>query len=528
MGKRRGKAAKKARQSQLLQGEGKELVEAPHSFVIHRGKVGKHVVELVKDMRRVMAPYTAEDLKVKKKNKFKDFISVAGPLHVTHMMMFTKTEKSVNFRLCRMPRGPTLTFQVKSYCLVRDVLSTVNRHNMEPKQFNHHPLLVMNNFKGDDVQVKLMASMFQNLFPSINVDKVKLNNIRRCVLLNYDAETMQIEFRHYNIRVAPVGVGRAVRKIVQSKVPNLSTMADISEYVMNAGNMSESEAEQDGPENKVVLPQNISGRGNIKSSQSAVRLTEIGPRMMLKLVKIEEGLCSGSVMYHALVKRTPEELESAKRAREQKRLLKAQRRAQQEAQVKRKAALKREQQSSSRAAASAGDEADDDDECAADSDVEGNGASDSQNVAEVEDDDAAFYRQEVGSEPDADLFPAARPGIKRMHRQPGSKGPRGVQRRRVAGSKDFVRKPRNTDRESNQRPGQSNRRRSNGEHAPATGQFKQWQSTKASGFRKEGQPKRAFGIGRDVAAKKRKHDADRHPNKAAKKPRTARGARHSR
>lgn len=37
----------------------------PHSFVFHRGQVGKNVGQLVEDMRRVMEPYTAESLKVR-------------------------------------------------------------------------------------------------------------------------------------------------------------------------------------------------------------------------------------------------------------------------------------------------------------------------------------------------------------------------------------------------------------------------------------------------------------------------------
>lgn len=36
----------------------------PHSFVFHRGQIGKNVGQLVLDMRQVMRPYTAESLKV--------------------------------------------------------------------------------------------------------------------------------------------------------------------------------------------------------------------------------------------------------------------------------------------------------------------------------------------------------------------------------------------------------------------------------------------------------------------------------
>jgi ribosome biogenesis protein SSF1/2 len=39
------------------------------------------------------------------------------------------------------------------------------------------------------------------------------------------------------------------------------------------------------------------GRVNKASTKSAVKLQEIGPRMVLQLVKIEEGLCSGDVIF---------------------------------------------------------------------------------------------------------------------------------------------------------------------------------------------------------------------------------------
>lgn len=67
---------------------------------------------------------------------------------------------------------------------------------MEAKQFLHHPLLVMNNFSGDGMHFKLMASMFQNMFPSINVNKVSLKEIKRCFLVNYNDKDETIDLRH--------------------------------------------------------------------------------------------------------------------------------------------------------------------------------------------------------------------------------------------------------------------------------------------------------------------------------------------
>lgn len=49
------------------------------------------------------------------------------------------------------------------------------------------------------------------------------------------------------------------------------------------------------------------------------RLVEIGPRLTLKLLKVEEGICDGEVLHHAYITKTPEEIEIIRRARFKKR-----------------------------------------------------------------------------------------------------------------------------------------------------------------------------------------------------------------
>lgn len=82
-------------------GEKEELTKAPHSFVFHRGLPGENIVELTKDFRKVMEPFTASSLKARKKNTIKDFVSVASVLHVSHMCIFTKTELGMYLKICK-------------------------------------------------------------------------------------------------------------------------------------------------------------------------------------------------------------------------------------------------------------------------------------------------------------------------------------------------------------------------------------------------------------------------------------------
>ncbi|GAB6019629.1 hypothetical protein CHUAL_001191 [Chamberlinius hualienensis] len=302
MGKRkskRGRSAKRARQG-LIEEESDELKRAPHTFVIHRGQVGKNYSQLREDVKQIFEPYTATKLKVRRSNVIKDFVAVSGLLNVTNLVLFTKTTTASYMKLCRLPRGPTITFKVEEYSLNRDIVSSLKRPIHYESLFSHQPFLVLNNFTGEGIHMKLMATMLQNMFPSINVNTVKLNNIRRCALFNRNQETGLIDFRHYAVKVVPYGLSKGVKKIIQSKVPNLSKFNDVTELLTKGGMLSESEVEPDGPHNEVILPQKIASRGNMVAQKSAIRLTELGPRLLLRLIKIEEGLMKGEVLYHHL------------------------------------------------------------------------------------------------------------------------------------------------------------------------------------------------------------------------------------
>ncbi|CAL5433273.1 unnamed protein product [Camellia sinensis] len=78
--------------------------------------------------------------------------------------------------------------------------------------------------------------MFQNIFPAIDVNTVKLSLCQRIVLLNYNKETKLIDFRHYSIRLQPVP---DLRKFVQNhQVPELGSLQDVSDFVTKCVSLS--------------------------------------------------------------------------------------------------------------------------------------------------------------------------------------------------------------------------------------------------------------------------------------------------
>ena len=80
------------------------------------------------------------------------------------------------------------------------------------------------------------------------------------------------------------------------------------------------------------------GRNTKKNQKVSIKLLEVGPRLSLSLLKVEEGLCDGATLYHSLVSKSESEAAEIAERIEARAALKAQRRAAQQANVDRKKA----------------------------------------------------------------------------------------------------------------------------------------------------------------------------------------------
>jgi len=276
-----------------------EIPKTLHTFVVHTGSVGRYVKRLERDIRRVMEPNTSGHLKVTKRNNFKDFLVHSQLLGVSHLIVLTKNESSgsTNLRIIRNSHGPTISFRVENYTLTRDVLASQKRPVIHQELFKNSPLVVLTGFQKQGKHLQLIQTAIQNMFPSINVDTVSLSTIRRVLLVSYESDTDHIEFRHYSTKVTPAGISKtATNLLTTKKVPDLSKCVDFADYLLNAGNMAESECEDEKIELELPLGALTGGKAEQKTK---IRLIEIGPRMTWKLVKIEEGINDGKVLYHA-------------------------------------------------------------------------------------------------------------------------------------------------------------------------------------------------------------------------------------
>lgn len=344
---RRGGGKRRKTRTHVVPGPGSGRVAVPRCLVFRRGKVPLGIRDLIPDIRRMMMPNTAFNLKEKRHNNIKDYVSVSAQLGISHFWIFSATDRSPYLRFAKVPQGPTLTFRVLEYSLGSDVRSSHRRPvSLQDGDAQSAPLLVLNNFavaeKGPEKDgIDLMAEMFRRSFPAVDVKQTQLRAVRRVVLVDRDDESGHVRIRHYAIRVQAAGLSRPVRKIaVRGKVPKLATMTDVSELIEGNGvGAFSSDSEMDDAPLPVTLAQPVQRLR--RGASSSIRLVEVGPRLTLELVKAQAGLCDGAVLYHRYRTKDPEAAREAEERIRARTELKRKRREEQEANVERKKAVKR-------------------------------------------------------------------------------------------------------------------------------------------------------------------------------------------
>lgn len=223
----------------------------------------------------------------------------------------------------------------------------------------------------------LTTTIFQSLFPPISPNVTPLTSIRRVMLLNReptkgeDDGTYTINLRHYAITTKRIGLSRPLRRLnaaekyLHSKnprkgLPNLGKLEDIADYMVGedgAGYMTDatsgSEVDTDAEvevvetrTRKILNKRQKEKRdGQAKGANSgaekrAIKLVELGPRMKLRMTKVEEGVCDGKIMWHEYIHKSKEEVKEMDKVWEKRRQEKAARKKIQKENVERKKAAK--------------------------------------------------------------------------------------------------------------------------------------------------------------------------------------------
>ncbi len=288
---------------------------------------------------------------------------MTGPLGVTHLFLFSRSKTgNIHLRVALTPRGPTLTFRVDHYALCKDIAKAQKHPRGGGKEYLNAPLLVMNNFTSQDTEKdpikkqleSLTTTIFQSMFPPISPQSTPLSSIRRILLLNREAQadgSYKMSLRHYAITTRRTGISKRVRRFDPSEqrlrekksgaLPNLGKLEDVADYLLDpaaGGYTSASETELD-TDNEVEVLETTTQRVLSKKEQQrqqqsqkengsirrrcqintldsdtasnvekrAIKLVELGPRLRLRMVKVEEGICDGRVMWNEFVTKSKAE-----------------------------------------------------------------------------------------------------------------------------------------------------------------------------------------------------------------------------
>jgi len=231
----------------------------------------------------------------------------------------------------------------------------------------------------------LVTTIFQSLFPPLSPQTTPLPSIKRVLLLNREPPTSPennaytITLRHYAINTRATGLPKSLKRLNTAEkkdksdkkakgmgVPNLGKLEDVADFLLggdagegNYTSASESEVETDAevevlaPRTKKILSKSqreklreaqLAGKTHTFSSEGrgigvekrSIQLKELGPRMRLKLIKVEEGLCGGKIMWHDFMQKTKAEEQMLEKKWSEKRREKEERKRIQKENVARK------------------------------------------------------------------------------------------------------------------------------------------------------------------------------------------------
>lgn len=289
----------------------------------------------------------------------------------------------------------------------------------------------------------LTTTVFQSLFPRINPQTTPLKSIRRVLLLDRepagdgDEGSFVLSFRHYAITTKSAGMSKPLRRLNAAErllntnkksrkggLPNLGKLHDISEYLIGGENGegyvtdgATSGSEMDTDAEVEVLesaPRRVlsskaraaaaaaaadaehgdgAGGGvedDEKVERRRVTLTELGPRMKLRMTKVEEGLCSGKTMWHETIHKSRQEVQELERRWEKRQQEKEARRKEQKANVDKKKKEKAPAKSGKKEGGDGegeGDGDDDDNDYWYDVDMDGNNSDLFDEMMEQDEDD---------------------------------------------------------------------------------------------------------------------------------------------
>ena len=319
-----GKHRKKKR-THIVEERDQRLKPTLYSAIYHRGTADPSMNEFLRDWRRTFHPYTFSKLKQNSRMTAKDVAAVSELLSLKHLHLFTSSMQGAMLRLGRLPHGPTLTFRVESYSTACDALRIQKKvYTSGQIHYDHPPVIICNGFSktaNNRSELRLLSQFFCSLSPDLSVEKDShLNRLSRVLffhcLMNNERATdniglessvkehkvakasksreIWIEVRHYGRILRPVVIRHT---FAEKRISNSPVSLKHKKKKPDITGMDKPSSETDGEGKSVCLPENTTYRDH--RGRFRLKLVELGPRLTLRLLRVESRLCEGEIIYHA-------------------------------------------------------------------------------------------------------------------------------------------------------------------------------------------------------------------------------------
>ncbi|MES1902774.1 MAG: hypothetical protein MHPSP_001894, partial [Paramarteilia canceri] len=277
----------------------------PNPCILMRGKYSESLKVLKNDIKNVFQPLTLIKSESFSQLSFKKIAESLSVVKATHLMVLSDGLDCPILRVARSPAGPTITFRIKNHAVSQDVRFMKPDASLEAKHFftTSHPFLITSNFNSELGHLKIASVLLQNMFPIFDIEESELKLFKRCAIFNYNEETQDIDFRHYlkkyfsSIIKTPLSSNDSISKLSGSGLIKMTDISDISDFVLKSS--------ENNDKNENLLSNNSTSTFESKYS---LRLKEIGPRMKMEIMKIEEDFFDGKVLYHNEIKKSAKEM----------------------------------------------------------------------------------------------------------------------------------------------------------------------------------------------------------------------------
>eukprot|EP00466_Bigelowiella_natans_P019162 jgi/Bigna1/68081/fgenesh1_pg.5_\ len=181
--------------------------KVPKTFIFRRGSSSKRLQQLALFPQKLGGKELVYVVSIlirtveRRANRLRDFLAISTPLGVTHFMVLTESASGGSLRIIKTPKGPTFTFKLLNYHLIKEVISNQQRRPGWKVALTLPAIFVCRRLNASLAHHKLTSALLQGLFVSVDTSTLTTRQMKRLVTMHYNESSDAFQIRHYLAKV---------------------------------------------------------------------------------------------------------------------------------------------------------------------------------------------------------------------------------------------------------------------------------------------------------------------------------------